>query len=154
MLPIVLTCPMWWVARWTARMLASLAVVVSCSLGAAAVPLGPAVAAQAAANTLAVDPPTLRAARPGSPEPGSARRVLIRWSDSAAEAAGPAASGAVVGSDARAGQQGPGFGAVGIPVGVPDPAARRGVEVAPVDRQPVLTGLLPAAVGSRAPPAR
>ncbi|MFC8849858.1 MULTISPECIES: hypothetical protein [unclassified Micromonospora] len=40
MLPVALTCPLWWVARWTARMLASLAVVVAFSLGAASLPLG------------------------------------------------------------------------------------------------------------------
>ncbi|WP_174537130.1 hypothetical protein, partial [Micromonospora chalcea] len=47
MLPIALTCPVWWVARWTARMLASLAVVVACSFGAATLPAGAAPAAAA-----------------------------------------------------------------------------------------------------------
>ncbi|MBQ1046327.1 MULTISPECIES: hypothetical protein [unclassified Micromonospora] len=47
MLPIALTCPIWWVARWTARMLASLAVVVACSFGAATLPAGAAPAAPA-----------------------------------------------------------------------------------------------------------
>ncbi|WP_431875851.1 hypothetical protein [Micromonospora marina] len=66
MLPIALTCPVWWVARWTARMLASLAVVVACSLGAATLPAGvaaaaPAPAVAASAYTV-VDAPT--AARP------------------------------------------------------------------------------------------
>ncbi|MDO3685079.1 hypothetical protein [Micromonospora sp. C28ISP2-4] len=49
MLPIALTCPVWWVARWTARMLASLAVVVACSFGAATLPAGVAAAAPAPA---------------------------------------------------------------------------------------------------------
>ncbi|MEU3453774.1 hypothetical protein ABZ671_09245 [Micromonospora sp. NPDC006766] len=158
MLPIALTCPMWWVARWTARMLASLAVVVSCSIGAATVPIGPAVAAHAAAHTLAVDTSPLRAAHLGTPAPGSAgpgRRVLIRWTDSAAEVAGPAGTAAsgVMRSDARGRQWGSGSDAVGIPVVVPDSAARRVVVVTPV-AGPVLAGLVPAAVGSRAPPAR
>ncbi|MFJ5542247.1 hypothetical protein [Micromonospora chalcea] len=47
MLPIALTCPVWWVARWTARMLASLAVVVACSFGAATLPAGATPAAAA-----------------------------------------------------------------------------------------------------------
>ncbi|WP_435148166.1 hypothetical protein [Micromonospora aurantiaca (nom. illeg.)] len=49
MLPIALTCPVWWVARWTARMLASLAVVVACSFGAATLPSAAAAPAPAAA---------------------------------------------------------------------------------------------------------
>ncbi|MBU8859880.1 MULTISPECIES: hypothetical protein [unclassified Micromonospora] len=49
MLPIALTCPVWWVARWTARMFASLAVVVACSFGAATLPAGVAAAAPAPA---------------------------------------------------------------------------------------------------------
>ncbi|MCI4065205.1 hypothetical protein MRQ36_22620 [Micromonospora sp. R77] len=38
MLPVALTCPVWWVARWITRMLTSLAVAVACTLGATALP--------------------------------------------------------------------------------------------------------------------
>ncbi|WFE49242.1 hypothetical protein [Micromonospora sp. WMMD1155] len=40
MLPVALTCPLWWVARWATRVLTSLAVVAALALGA-----GPASAA-------------------------------------------------------------------------------------------------------------
>ncbi|GAB3957544.1 hypothetical protein GCM10027614_73230 [Micromonospora vulcania] len=38
MLPVALTCPLWWVARWATRMLTSLAVVAALALGAGASP--------------------------------------------------------------------------------------------------------------------
>ncbi|MET7705817.1 hypothetical protein [Micromonospora sp. NPDC005413] len=56
MLPIALTCPLWWVARWATRVLTSLAVVAALALGA-----GP---ASAATPTLSAGPssvPTLSA---------------------------------------------------------------------------------------------
>ncbi|MFJ1541455.1 hypothetical protein ACIODS_23155 [Micromonospora chalcea] len=80
MLPIALTCPVWWVARWTARMLASLAVVVACSFGAATLPAGAAPAAAAgpayvstpAAPRPEPDRAAERQARPaGAPAPAS-----------------------------------------------------------------------------------
>ncbi|MEU4791897.1 hypothetical protein ACFWRG_06670 [Micromonospora tulbaghiae] len=90
MLPIALTCPVWWVARWTARMLASLAVVVACSFGAATLPSGvaaaaPAPAAAASAYTVtgastAVRPEVDRVAeRQATPAgvPASAPRVTV-----------------------------------------------------------------------------
>ncbi|WP_088990541.1 hypothetical protein [Micromonospora chokoriensis] len=40
MLPVAITCPLWWVARWATRVLTSLAVVAALALGA-----GPASAA-------------------------------------------------------------------------------------------------------------
>ncbi|PGH45719.1 hypothetical protein COO58_15750 [Micromonospora sp. WMMA1996] len=70
MLPIALTCPVWWVARWAARMLASLAVVVACSLGATTLPAGVATAAPTPAGpavglTSRTPTDTPVAARPG-----------------------------------------------------------------------------------------
>ncbi|MFU8849823.1 hypothetical protein ACNAW0_02360 [Micromonospora sp. SL1-18] len=169
MLPIALTCPLWWVARWTARMLASLAVVAACSLGAAALPLGPAATAQAAAPTPAVDTSALRAGHLSAPEPGAnpALRGLLRWSDRAADAvagAGTGAPGAVAGRGEHAA---PGTDPAGaaqrqVVQGDLDHAERAVLSVggpgrvvaAPVDRQRVLVGLVPAAAGPRAPPAR
>ncbi|OKI45231.1 hypothetical protein [Micromonospora sp. CB01531] len=167
MLPIALTCPVWWVARWTARMLASLAVVVACSLGAATLPLGPAAAAHAAPAAIAVDTATLRAGHLGGTESAGADptlRALIRWSGGAADAVVRAGTGAPgpaarigTGSAAAAGWTSSGADAAAdrqaVPVGAPDSLVR-GVVVAPVDRHRVLVGLVPATVGSRAPPAR
>ncbi|MEU2616379.1 hypothetical protein ABZ570_33185 [Micromonospora sp. NPDC007271] len=183
MLPIALTCPVWWVARWTARMLASLAVVVACSLGAATLPLGPAAAAQTGAPTPAVDLSALRAGHLSGLEPGAgpARPVLLRWSGRAAAAvagAGRGAPGAVAGRGAHDGRTVSGADTVagaadrqvvlnyparadrasGVPAAL-GPVDRDGVPAdrevtVPVDRRRVLDGLLPAAVGSRAPPAR
>ncbi|MET8043348.1 hypothetical protein ABZU25_21095 [Micromonospora sp. NPDC005215] len=58
MLPVALTCPLWWVARWATRVLTSLAVVAALALGAgptsAAVPTSTPTAAPSlsAASTL------------------------------------------------------------------------------------------------------
>ncbi|RBQ08260.1 hypothetical protein DQE82_17445 [Micromonospora sp. LHW51205] len=80
MLPIALTCPVWWVACWTARMLASLAVVVACSFGAAtlpaaaapAAPAGPAYVSTPAAPRPESDRAAERQARPdGAPAPAA-----------------------------------------------------------------------------------
>ncbi|MEU4398973.1 hypothetical protein [Micromonospora orduensis] len=38
MLPVALTCPLWWVARWATRVLTSLAVVAALALGAGTSP--------------------------------------------------------------------------------------------------------------------
>ncbi|GAA2186306.1 hypothetical protein [Micromonospora lupini] len=56
MLPVALTCPLWWVARWATRVLTSLAVIAALALGAAA-PLPGSPAPTAAASTFAVEPP-------------------------------------------------------------------------------------------------
>ncbi|WP_410812036.1 hypothetical protein [Micromonospora sp. 067-2] len=40
MLPVALTCPLWWVARWATRVLTSLAVVAALALGAGTSPAG------------------------------------------------------------------------------------------------------------------
>ncbi|MER6596792.1 hypothetical protein ABT214_34065 [Micromonospora purpureochromogenes] len=56
MLPVALTSPLWWVARWSSRLLTGLALAVALSLGGPAVPdAGPLSAApsQAGAPVLA-----------------------------------------------------------------------------------------------------
>ncbi|MGC4749717.1 hypothetical protein ACLQ28_29275 [Micromonospora sp. DT201] len=62
MLPVALTCPLWWVARWATRVLTSLAVVAALALGAGT--------ASAAAPTLSAVP-TLSAAPSLSAEPSA-----------------------------------------------------------------------------------
>lgn len=123
-------------------MLASLAVVVACSLGPAALPDGPAAAASAPCPA---GPRTFDSA---SAAAGQARQAVIHWSGRAAEAAGPSgAASADLGAASRP----------GVPAGEPVPAAApaRRTGAGPVHRRhPVLLGLVPAAVGSRAPPAR
>ncbi len=162
MLPIALTCPTWWVARWTARMLASLAVVVACSFGATTLPLSPAATASVAAPTPAGYAPAPRALHPSGPEPGAhgaraasgfdrARpvdREMVQGGLSQADRAGvpvgEPGQAVAVPVDRQPGQ------AVAVPV---DRQPGRAVAV-PVDRQRVLVGLVPSAVGPRAPPAR
>ncbi|MFG2057274.1 hypothetical protein ACGFI9_24970 [Micromonospora sp. NPDC048930] len=170
MLPIALTCPLWWVARWTARMLASLAVVVACSFGAATLPLGTAATAQAASHP--VDGrrlPIVQVAQSVAALPGHALRPVIHWSGPAlAAATAPSArltraasapAVGVVGSRATdVSILGPGGSdrelAGFLAVGGPASAAQRSAEVIPAQERPVPVGLTPATVGSRAPPAR
>ncbi|WP_262283631.1 hypothetical protein [Micromonospora sp. MA102] len=132
MLPIALTCPVWWVARWTARTLATLAVLVACSFGAATLPLGGPATAPVAATVVA-----------------SAEGLPLR-ADAAGQlraAADPATAG--TGQDVR----GEAVDAPALPAGQPWPAAPAAVTRA-AGRSLALTGLAPATVGSRAPPAR
>ncbi|TYB38736.1 hypothetical protein FXF50_10035 [Micromonospora sp. AP08] len=120
MLPIALTCPVWWVARWIARTLASLAVLAACSFGAATLPVGGAATTPVASSAVApVEGRTL--------QPGAAGQHL---SD-------------VAPVDHRA-----------VPVGGPEPVAAPRAVTRPAGRPVVLAGLVPATVGSRAPPAR
>ncbi|MCX5070072.1 hypothetical protein OOJ91_29925 [Micromonospora lupini] len=56
MLPVALTCPLWWVARWATRVLTSFAVIAALAIGAATSPPG-SPAPAAAASTLTVEPP-------------------------------------------------------------------------------------------------
>ncbi|MEV0006418.1 hypothetical protein AB0H28_29625 [Micromonospora sp. NPDC050980] len=124
MLPIALTCPVWWVARWAARMLASLAVVVAFSLGTATLPAGvaaPASGGPAAGLTVraAVGTPTVpRPERDDSP--AARQRDLTRQSD---------------------------------PAGVAEPPLA-GAAVAPTGPFPIPAGQSAAPAGPRAPPAR
>ncbi|MGC4767522.1 hypothetical protein ACLQ25_00855 [Micromonospora sp. DT44] len=70
MLPVALTCPLWWVARWAARVLTSLA-VLSLALGAAPALLP--------ASTAAAAPPTigsLALAEPLGPSTAALSTVL------------------------------------------------------------------------------
>ncbi|WNM40098.1 hypothetical protein RMN56_01685 [Micromonospora halotolerans] len=133
MLPIALTCPVWWVARWTARTLATLAVLVACSFGAATLPLGGPATAPVAATVVA-----------------SAEGLSLR-ADAAGQlraAADPATPG--TGQDVR----GQAVDAPALPAGQPRPAATPGAVTRAADRSLALAGLVPATVGSRAPPAR
>ncbi|MFC0031610.1 hypothetical protein ACFFMM_18995 [Micromonospora chaiyaphumensis] len=128
MLPIALTCPVWWVARWTARTLATLAVLVACSFGTATLPLG-ATASAAPAATASVEGPALRAAAVAPALRGDAADGPARPADEPEP--GPVALVAVT-------------RAVDRPVAAPAVAGR----------SLILAGLVPATVGSRAPPAR
>ncbi|MEU4640475.1 hypothetical protein [Micromonospora sp. NPDC023814] len=51
MLPVALTCPLWWVARWAARLLTGLAVAVAFAVGAGALPAAPAQAGVPSTDT-------------------------------------------------------------------------------------------------------
>ncbi|MFR9776450.1 hypothetical protein ACL02O_10385 [Micromonospora sp. MS34] len=172
MLPIALTCPVWWVARWTARMLASLAVVVACSLGATTLPVGTAASAPAAARLAGPVEGSSRVGKSVAASDSAHARLLIRWSDRA-DAAGRARSGALglpagtatspAGSGTRAGsaaRSAPRSGAWdrdaagALPGVVPAAAPPRPTGVVPVGRQRPPAGAPPATAGSRAPPAR
>lgn len=165
-------------------MLASLAVVVAFSLGAASLPVG-ATANAGAANAEAVHGaprpsgiPVGHPVRSGSGLPGAAHRPLIHWSDRAEAwsdqglAAGPAV-GVRVASPARvplglgaAVREAAGSGATAATLGgaagselaaivAGRPASvQRPAQVVRVERRRLLFGTAPATVGSRAPPAR
>ncbi|MFG1845178.1 hypothetical protein [Micromonospora carbonacea] len=129
MLPVALTCPLWWVVRWTARMLATLAVVVAFSLGAAALPAGAMV--------------------PGGVDPGPAAAVAA---DPAA--ADSAASAAVVEAPGSAGAATTAATTTTATIGPwPSPAEAGRPPGAASAPQRVPTGFVPAAAGPRAPPA-
>ncbi len=122
---------MWWVARWVARMLASLAVVVACSLGAATLPTGVSPLAPAAAGPVA----GLRA-------------------DVAFDADRPNGSAADRQGDTAAERQGVlAFDRQRSRVGVPEPQPV-GDAPPPTGRHPFPVGQPPAPAGPRAPPAR
>ncbi|MEU4782887.1 hypothetical protein AB0G13_34360, partial [Micromonospora sp. NPDC023633] len=67
MATVALTCPLWWVARWAARLLTGLAVAVAFTAGAGALPAAP---FGGVSEALAAPAPPGRA--PGSP-PGCRR---------------------------------------------------------------------------------
>ncbi|MFI6159326.1 hypothetical protein ACIA59_05205 [Micromonospora haikouensis] len=140
MLPVALTCPLWWVARWTARTLTTLAVVVAFSLGAASLPPGTMLPA-------GVDP-----GQAGSGPAVAAASASVAGPAAVAEArtvAASAATGSIAaGSTAAAGAAGP-----WPPADAPPPAEAGPPQVAAPAPQRVPTGLVPAAVGPRAPPA-
>ncbi|MGW9195416.1 hypothetical protein [Micromonospora chersina] len=135
MLPIALTCPVWWVARWIARTLASLAVLGACSFGAAALPVAGAPTAPAASSAVApVEGLTL--------PPGAAAQHLRD---------GAARTAAVAGRDLDGGAD---VDRQAVPADRSEPVAASRAVARPADRPLVLAGLVPATVGSRAPPAR
>ncbi|MEU9828994.1 hypothetical protein [Micromonospora chersina] len=168
MLPIALTCPVWWVARWITRTLASLAVLAACSFGAAALPVGGAATAPATSSAVApVEGLTLQpgaAAQHLRDAAGRTAAVTRRDFRDFRDAAGRTA--AVTGRDFRgaagraaagAGRDldsGAGVDRQAVPAGGPEPVAAPRVVIRPADRPLVLAGLVPATVGSRAPPAR
>lgn len=133
---------MWWVARWVARMLASLAVVVACSLGAATLPTGVSPVAPGAAGPVAglradADAVDADAERPNgrvAERPNGS--VAERQVDTAAERQG------VLALDRQRSR-----------VGVPEPQPVGDVPP-PTGRHPFPVGQPPAPAGPRAPPAR
>jgi hypothetical protein len=108
-LPVALTCPLWWVARWATRVLTSLA-VLALALGAAPT-LPP--ASTAPASPLAVESLTL--AEPGAPSTVALiDRALTGWAAPGGQAAtgGQAAAGwAVPGGQTAARQASAGWAA-------------------------------------------
>ncbi|MDG4801867.1 hypothetical protein [Micromonospora sp. WMMD980] len=124
MLPIALTCPVWWVARWAARMLASLAVVVAFSLGAATLPAG--APATAPVPSGPITGLTVRGAADPRAERGDLAAERRRDSAAARQAA---------------------------PAGAPEPPLA-GAAPAPVGRLSLPGRQPPALAGPRAPPAR
>lgn len=150
MLPIALTCPVWWVARWIARTLASLAVLAACSFGAAALPVGGAATAPVASSAVApVEGLTLPAGAAAQHlGAGAARPAAVTGRDFRGATGGTAA---VAGPDLDSGA---GVDRQAVASGAPEPVAAPRAATRPADRPVVLAGLVPATVGSRAPPAR
>ncbi|MEU4470526.1 hypothetical protein [Micromonospora sp. NPDC023888] len=75
MLPVALTCPLWWVARWATRVLTSLAVVAALALGA-----GPASAAVSPSQPTFAPTPTVAPSVGAAPSAGAAEEALPAWS--------------------------------------------------------------------------
>ncbi|MFI6330228.1 hypothetical protein ACIBBG_18250 [Micromonospora chersina] len=135
MLPIALTCPVWWVARWIARTLASLAVLAACSFGAATLPAGGTATAPVASSAVApVEGLTL--------QPGTAAQHLRD---------GAARTAAVARRDLDGGAH---VDRQAAPADRSEPVAASRAVARPAHRPLVPAGLVPATVGSRAPPAR
>ncbi|MEV0806042.1 hypothetical protein [Micromonospora sp. NPDC050200] len=133
MLPVALTSPLWWVARWSSRLLTSLAVAAALSLGGPAGPDGgvlPAAATPAGAQPLA---------GPAVPEVSAVRAAGVP-SVTLPVGDAPATGHALAGPHA----------APLDPVASVDPAAR---PARPVTAPPLpLTGRSAGATGPRAPP--
>ncbi|MGY0006339.1 hypothetical protein [Micromonospora sp. I033] len=155
MLPIALTCPVWWVARWTARTLATLAVLVACSFGAATLPIGGAATASSAPPVVAsVEGLTLRADAAETVtgfhvRDGADRAVAVTLTE----------QGFSGGADrvAAGAESGPAGGDVVPPAVAVDrlkPVAASRAVTRAVDRPLLPAGPVPATVGPRAPPAR
>lgn len=133
MLPVALTSPLWWVARWSSRLLTGLALAVALSVGGPAVP----------------DAGTL----PAAPSPAGAPVLadLAVPDGSAARAAAVPAVTLAVGDVQSAGRA-----FVAPPAAPLDPVAsidRVGRPTQPVTAPPLpLTGQAAGATGPRAPP--
>ncbi|MGK5523069.1 hypothetical protein ACSNN9_27440, partial [Micromonospora sp. URMC 107] len=97
MATVALTCPLWWVARWAARLLTGLAVAVAFTAGAGAFPAAP---LGGASETLAAPAPPRPAGWPDCPCPAPVARA-----DDVIRAVGPAgpARAAVTRADGPAG---------------------------------------------------
>ncbi|MDM4718281.1 hypothetical protein QTQ03_01275 [Micromonospora sp. WMMA1363] len=162
MLPVALTCPLWWVARWASRLLAGLALTAGLTVGVApAHAAGPALvpahaAGPAAGPALRVLPNLVGAdcgALPGQGTPDAAapdpRADTV--SVGVVTDAAPAHRGAVVAASTTR----TAVDAVGSAVAVPPGAGVRhgsaGRPLAGPGDSPV-AGQLPATAGSRAPP--
>lgn len=141
MIPVALTCPVWWVARWTVRMLTSLTVVVACSLGAAALSVdnaGPDWAAPAGVTSGSGEWTVAGADR--------ATHGILRSAGSDSARAAGAGSGSTRPDVVVAVDSVP---SAGLVLATPQP-----LEVVPAARHRALAGLTPATLGSRAPPVR
>ncbi|MEV4498661.1 hypothetical protein AB0J84_23565 [Micromonospora arborensis] len=94
MLPVALTCPLWWVARWATRVLTSLAVVAALALGAgpasAAVPTASAVPTPSAVPSPFAPGALVTSCRSTSPEVAAHPAQAVRAG--VAEASSPAGS--------------------------------------------------------------
>ncbi len=123
-------------------MLARLAVAVACSLGAAALPVG----AAAAAHGAPVADVTF--AVPGSSWSTTPPALVGARAASESDAAGPALTGSAALDLVT------GTGQPALPVGIASPPAAPRTAVVPVSGERAPVGLTPAALGSRAPPAR
>ncbi|MFG1883702.1 hypothetical protein [Micromonospora sp. NPDC049102] len=162
MLPVALTCPLWWVACWTARVLTSLA-VLSLALGAAPALLP--------ASTAAAPPPTLWSlalAEPLGPSTAALSTILTDRAVADRAVAGWAARPALSGRAAA--QHAGGDPVAGAPADAgparsvdPQPALKDALAVLPgppvagnqarTDAEPSLRAAGPASRASRAPPA-
>ncbi|MEV4656082.1 hypothetical protein [Micromonospora sp. NPDC049301] len=84
MLPVALTCPLWWVARWATRVLTSLAVVAALALGAGQAPASAAWPEAPAAAPAAYTPGPLassyRSASADAAERATAESPAAQWS--------------------------------------------------------------------------
>ncbi|MFC3501677.1 hypothetical protein ACFOOK_12000 [Micromonospora krabiensis] len=151
MLPVAFACPLWWVARWAGRLLASLAVFGALTVGAGSAPGAPAAPA-----------PTFAAVTVVAEEQGSAVPVSRRVPDTGSRdtgvrpATGAGAATVVTGTTIDGGAftvadsaAAPHPDAVARTAFVPPPAATVGVPAA-AHRPPTTTGPTPSA--PRAPP--
>ncbi|WCN83468.1 hypothetical protein [Micromonospora sp. LH3U1] len=134
MLPVALTCPLWWVARWATRVLTSLAVAAALALGA-----GPATAVA----------PTLSAVPSAVPIPFAAGSLAASCRPTVAQ--GPAQSARAV--PERAAEKPPAWSVDSLPGGQVTVATGVLPVCAPgPDPLPLVGG--PSSRAPRAPPGR